>query len=131
MVKYSNSSMGGVLKTLQSTMNRQGGPGQQSRRPGLIGDDDDVELGDVDPEELLDKADVSIKNLNHSLMKLVAVQQESISIAKNLPQGFVMMDRVPAYLELEAAGMPYPCKIVLRPNYRRYGYSEAVQHVVA
>jgi len=90
MVKYSNSSMCGVLKTLQSTMNRQGGPGRQSRRPGLIGDDDDVELeeayiDDIDPEELLDKADVSIKNLNHSLMKLVAVQQESISIAKNLP----------------------------------------------
>lgn len=66
-------------------MDRQDGPGRQSRRPRLIGDDDDVELDDVDPEELLDKADVSIKNLNHSLMKLVAVQQESISIAKNLP----------------------------------------------
>ena len=40
----------------------------------LFGDDDDAELDDIDPEELLDKADVSIKNLNHSLMKLVAVQ---------------------------------------------------------
>ena len=42
-----------------------------------------------------------------------------------------MMDRVPAYLEIEAAGMPFPCKIVLKPNARRYGYSEAVQNLVA
>ena len=122
--------MGGVLKTLQQTMNNQALPSRQGGG-GLIRADGDVELDNVDPEELLDKADVSIKNLNHSLMKLVAVQQESISIAKNLPQGFVMMDRVPVYLEIEAATMPYPCKIVLKPNSRRYGYSEVVQHLVA
>ena len=57
-----------VKHPFELTMNRQDGTEQRGRRPALIGDDDDMELDDADPEELLDKADVSIKNLNHSLM---------------------------------------------------------------
>lgn len=62
-------------------------------------------------------------------MKLVAVQQQSIGIPKNNPSGFMIMDRVPVYLEIDAANMPHPCKIVIRPQARRY--PEAVCELVA
>ena len=39
-----------------------------------------------------------------------------------------MMDRVPVYLEIDAAGMPHPCKIIMRPAARRY--SDAVCNLV-
>lgn len=42
-----------------------------------------------------------------------------------------MMDRVPVYLEIEAAGLPFPCKIVCKPNYNKYGYSEAAQSMIS
>ena len=31
-----------------------------------------------------------------------------------------MMDRVPVYLEIDAGHMPHPCKIVIKPQARRY-----------
>jgi hypothetical protein len=58
-------------------------------------------------------------------MKLIAVQQESVVISRGLPQSFVMMDRVPVFLEIDAANMPYPCKIVMRPVARIYSEEEA------
>ena len=57
-------------------------------------------------------------------MKLVAVQQESIVISRNQNSEFLMMDRVPVYLEVDALGLPHPCKIVCKPNSKRYGYTE-------
>ena len=42
-----------------------------------------------------------------------------------------MMDRVPLYLEIDAVNMPHPCKILLRPNYKRFGYSEEVLKLIA
>ena len=45
-----------------------------------------------EPLDLLNQTQTSIKNLNHSLIKLVAVQQESITISRNTPFEFVMMD---------------------------------------
>ena len=62
-------------------------------------------------------------------MKLVAVQQDSIPIPKAIPQGFVMMDRVPVYLEIDAAGMPFPCRIIMRPEKNKY--SEGVDKLIA
>ena len=49
-------------------------------------------------------------------MKLVAVQQESLQINKGSPQPFLMMDRVPVYLEVNATGMPHPAKITIRAD---------------
>jgi len=34
-----------------------------------------------------------------------------------------MLDRVPVYLEIDGQNMPYPCKILLRPNFKKYNYS--------
>ena len=64
-------------------------------------------------------------------MKLVAVQQESIVISRNQTCEFLMMDRVPVYLEVEAMGLPYPCKIVCKPSSKRYGYTEQQQNIIA
>jgi len=81
---------------------------------------------------LLNKNHKAIKNINHSLMKLVSAQQESITISKNLPQYFTMMDRVPVYLEIDAANLPFPCKILMRPNYKKHGYtSEQMEQIAA
>jgi len=41
-----------------------------------------------------------------------------------------MIDRVPIYLEIDAATMPYPCKILLRPNFKKYGYSKQDQDII-
>jgi proteasome lid subunit RPN8/RPN11 len=38
------------------------------------------------------------------------------------------MDRVPVFLEIDAANMPHPCKILLRPAARRY--PEAVCNLI-
>ena len=132
MVKFTNASVNKVIDTLNYTASGKSKEIFKLRAPGLaLAPYDTAAMGGDDPEAsvLLDRANVSIKNLNHSLMKLVAVQQESVSIPKGLPQGFVMMDRVPTYLEIEAAGMPFPCKIVLRPAPRKY--SDAVANLIA
>jgi len=132
MVKFTNASVNTVIDTLNYTASGKKGQAFNLRGQGLALAPYD--MAGMDPEAveasaLLNQANVSIKNLNHSLMKLVAVQQDSVSIPKGLPQGFVMMDRVPTYLEIEAAGMPFPCKIVLRPAGRKY--SEAVCNLIA
>ena len=35
---------------------------------------------------------------------------------KNKPQPFVIMDRVPVYLEIDASQLQFPSKIFVRPN---------------
>ena len=48
----------------------------------------------MDTATLLNNTNVSIKNLNHSLMKLVAVQQQSLEIAK----GSTISEHSPEFL---------------------------------
>jgi hypothetical protein len=74
---------------------------------------------------LLYENNKSIRNLNHSVMKLMAVQQESLVLSRSSPTPFLIMDRVPVFLEVEAAQMPFPLKVFIRPN-KRFGYSESV-----
>ena len=50
-------------------------------------------------------------------MKPVAVKKESIKISRNAVNEFLMMDRVPVYLEINALGLPYPARILIRPDY--------------
>jgi hypothetical protein len=90
-----------------------------------------VNIDRIDPKVLLYQNSKSLRNLNHSVMKLMAVQQESISIPKLVPSQFLLIDRVPTFLEIDAAQMPFPCKILMRPNYKRYGYSPAVLHLIS
>ena len=41
-----------------------------------------------------------------------------------------MMDRVPVFLEIDAKMIPYPAKIIMRPNIKKYGYSETAQKII-
>ena len=113
MVKYTNNSVNDVIGTLNN--NKEGG---------------DAVVHNEDTSDLLNKTSTNIKNLNHSLIKLVAVQQESISISRNSMSQFLMLDRVPVFLEIDAKMLPYPAKIILRPNVKKCGYSEAVQKII-
>jgi hypothetical protein len=65
-----------------------------------------------------------------SLMKLVSVNAETLTISKNIAQTFKMLDRVPLFLEIDAANMPFPCKIFLRPNFKKHGYSKEDQDLI-
>ena len=40
------------------------------------------------------------------------------------------MDRVPVFLEIDAKMIPYPAKIIMRPNIKKYGYSETAQKII-
>lgn len=114
VVKHTNSSVNKVLDTLNKTAHMGlAGPGK------LRVEAPPPNINEVDTATMLNSTNVSIKNLNHSLMKLVAVQQESQQIAKGLPQAFLMMDRVPVYLEVAATGMPHPAKITIRADPKR------------
>lgn len=73
-------------------------------------------IGLVDTATLLNNTNVSIKNLNYSLMKLVAVQQESQIVAKATLHPFLMIDRLPAYFEVNATTLPHPAKIWIRAD---------------
>ena len=61
-VKLTNTSLGGVLASLE-----------QKALQGKNQDKGNEQELNVDPRILLNKTNLSIKNLNHSLMKLVAV----------------------------------------------------------
>lgn len=118
-VNLTNSSLQNLIATLQSKSSL------------TLGEEDDKHQTEgVDPQALLKQTNANIKNLNYLLMKLVEVQQKSILIQKNLPQHFVVMDRIPIYLEIDAALMPFPCKVLIRPNYRKFGYSEKMVELV-
>ena len=41
-----------------------------------------------------------------------------------------MMDRVPVFLEIDAKMIPYPAKIIMKPNVKKYGYSDSVQKII-
>ena len=119
-VKHTNSSVNKVLDTLNKTATfnaHAGGQGQAEQQPPES--PELANISDVDTATLLNNTNVSIKNLNHSLMKLVAVQQESIIIAKGSVQTFLMMDRVPVYLEIPATNMPHPGKLTIRADPKR------------
>ena len=77
--------------------------------------EDPIDIDGTNAQDLLSQTNTSIKNLNHSLLKLVAVQQESIAVSKNTISQLTVMDRVPVYLELESKNMPTPCQIRLFP----------------
>ena len=78
MVKCSNESMENVLNTLGTT---------DCDRINVMDDLEagEVDIDNIDPKIMLYENNKSIRNLNHSLMKLVAVQQDSQLIAKNIP----------------------------------------------
>lgn len=42
-----------------------------------------------------------------------------------------MMDRVPVYLEIDASNMPFPCKIIMRPNYKKFGYTDQMMNFIS
>lgn len=44
---------------------------------------------------------------------------------------FLLIDRVPVFLEIDAAQMPFPCKILLRPHYKKHGYSPGILHLIS
>ena len=118
-VNLTNTSLQSLIATLQSKSSLS------------LGDEDDRQTSEAtDPQTLLKQTNTNIKNLNYLLMKLVEVQQKSILIQKNMPQHFVVMDRIPIYLELDAAYMPFPCKISMRPNRRKFGYSDKMVELV-
>lgn len=41
-----------------------------------------------------------------------------------------MLDRVPTFLEIDAHGLPFPCKVSLRPNAKKYGYTDAQLNLI-
>lgn len=88
---------------------------QPNMDPNQAHFDDPIDVDGTNAQDLLTQTNTSIKNLNHSLLKLVAVQQESIAVSKNTLSQFTVMDRVPVYLELESKNMPAPCQIRLFP----------------
>ena len=70
LVHQTNDQMNNVIDSLNT---------KKANKVGL----DDEQMADAG--ELLNKTHTSIKNLNHTLIKLVAVQQESIVISKGVP----------------------------------------------
>ena len=73
MVDFTNSSLTNLLQTLSD----KGAAAEMEHT--------DPECEGHDPQMLLLKNHKAIKNINHSLMKLVSVQQESIIIGRNVP----------------------------------------------
>lgn len=122
MVNLTNDSLEDVIQSLAIQ--------KEDQFKKLAGGQGEAEDEETDPQKLLVKTNSNIKNLNHLLMQLVAVQQESIPIQKNIPQHFVMMDRVPVFLEIDGANMPFPCKIIMRPNYKKFGYTEQMMNFI-
>lgn len=117
--------MNSVLHTLHAAEQQRFEVGDAAARADL------VSIDKVDPRVLLHQNNKSIRNLSHSVMKLMAVQQESIAIPKLVATSFILIDRVPVFLEIDAAQMPFPCKILLRPHYKKHGYSPAVLHLIS
>lgn len=57
-------------------------------------------------------------------MKLNSNKVETVVIPKNTLLDIVIMDRLPVFLEIDSQTMPFPCKIILKPNYKKVNYSE-------
>lgn len=47
--------------------------------------DGNVNIDRIDPRILMYENSISLRNLSHSVMKLMAVQQESVTVPRNAP----------------------------------------------
>ena len=78
-----------ILIKLMNTLNKTKKFGMQDDNEfEMDSDGEAVNIDTVDTATMLNTTNISIKNLNHTLMKLVAVQQESIMISKGSMQSF-------------------------------------------
>ena len=87
-VRHSNNKINRVLSTLKYAENSM----QLDFDDRVLDGNEVKDIRDVDTAKLLNNTTVTMKNLNYSLMKLVAVQQPSIQISKGTLCSFISID---------------------------------------